>query len=480
MKKKICVIFASIVILILFLVSCQPTPVTEIVNNKNDQSVRVPTNTVEKKEMTETPQSYKSSTSNRLSGQNKTSKGGVLNIDAKIIEPQIGDFNIVKLQATTFTDEEVKNVVEYFSKGEPLYNSLSQGYWTKERIETIIIDLKEQINAIKGNNDPHDAFRIGDLEGSIEELEAMYQDAPYLQEWKKEHLVSGIAEVDTTRSEYILQPENKKLSFININSIFDSNNPMPTIEYYNRDTTDHGSAFSRNTGKHPLGITMSSNEVRVFIENMLDDLKIDHMGIDSITVAKDITEKDTALFESGETRLIADVDVDDGATRYYSVYLTRKHKGIISPYVSEYAFNDNSVAADGQPVNYRSIWGPEYIRVDINDTGILYFLWSCPTKIIEEEPYSENIIDIDTATDLFFKNASLLYADQDSEALLLKISRVELGYYYEPIKDNLDEYLMIPSWYFFGINENKMFLEDYFSDFARAHTIINATNGELM
>lgn len=489
MKYKNTKIFLSILLIAIILTGCMPTPKVEIVSHKDDNTISIlkdkpaTSSEINQEKTTIKVESNKSNEAyivDKYIAQSQTSNGGLLSIDANVSEHKNSDLNIVELEATTFTEKQVNNVVAYFAGDKPLYSTQSQDYWTKERIESETIKIKQDISQLKNLDDPQNAFQIGELEGNIEELKAMYVNAPSLEEWKKNTLIGDINEVNTTFGEYLLEPENNRLTAININNNLDSNNPMPTLEYNNRDISDEGSAFPRDTDKIPYGLEMSKNDVSVFIEKMLKDLEIEHMGIDSINIAKDFVDTDLDLFERGISREISDVDVNDGAIRYYSVYITRKYNGVNTPYVSEYEFRNNSVVADGEPVDYRSIWGPEYIRVDIDDSGILYFLWSCPTNIVREEKYDGEIISIDEASELFYKNASLLYADFDSKDIEINISDIELGYYYAPIKNDLKGYMMIPCWYFFGTNKNKIFIDDYINDFARAQAIINVNNGKLM
>ena len=136
---------------------------------------------------------------------------------------------------------------------------------------------------------------------------------------------------------------------------------------------------------------------------------------------------------------------------------------------------------------YRNPWTPEYIWMDIDDTGILSFRWQNPVEIVEVENKNVPVLTFEQAQKKFEEKMQLVLVNtkffdeaassEKTDSHEININKVVLGNQFVPVKDVPNEYRLMPCWIFFGT-------DTWFGEMSKklptSQLMLNAIDGEIL
>ena len=180
MKK----IYASLIIIMMFMTACQPTPEGLIVQNKADGELMDKIETTAMDTVTSEPISE--TTQENVQEEQKDDvykvighetfdqtlvNGMHLVADADVIMPDTETFPVVKYRRKQFSQSDLDNILNTLIGDKPLYGE--EALMTKEQIEEILIDLRLMLT-----DNQLTEKQKNDITNSINNWQRQYDGAP--------------------------------------------------------------------------------------------------------------------------------------------------------------------------------------------------------------------------------------------------------------------------------------------------------------
>lgn len=452
MKKRL--VFSIVIVLLLFsFAGCQATPNEEIVVNKKEDYF-------DKNKVSAVEETQKV-TDNEV-WSDKLEIGGVkITIDAPIEVPESGMYPVVRVKQSGFDPKVIKNIISYFAKDATVYdNPDGDNFYTKELIEQILVDEKQYRVSLG------DKFIDG--EGApLQEFEAQYESLPSEKDIERHEV--NIDNLNINNSSIYFDTGKKYPARINIvDERADMNRAYIELQNY-----DFWGAYtnSRHQADPPNGVTISEEDAIKMGKTALDEMGLDFMEVSDVQVS----DLYTNLTNS-----------ENSKKQCYSVFFSRTIEGVKSPLIQLYAWKNAGIEG-GTSGEYRNPWTPEYIWMDIDDTGILSFRWQNPVEIIEVENKNVPVLNFEQAQEKFEEkmnlvlvNTKFLESNESNENMStpeININRVVLGNQFVPVKDVSDEYRLMPCWIFFGTDT---WLGEMSEKLPTSQLMLNAIDGEIL
>lgn len=441
MSKRSVKLFVGILSIVLFVccftTACQPTPESEVVIGKNNDTLELAIHT----EATSGTQiNSEEFWIEELQSADKEVK---ININASVKESNVSSVSVVYVKPHYFNNEEVKKAVKELFGDQQLY----QHSVDKSELEQYIIALRADIKSLKEDgtySDLHMGSGAGekadtdDIKGTIEffeeklkKAEQNYNDAPDSPE-KITEIKMSQSEASNATGFYAQDGQDIPAIFsAYANTEFNSS----LIEFENL----QGKSYS-DTGELEADKQLALNTTAEKAEQIAVDL-LKNLGLEDVEV----------LTIHGGT---AGTDKD-----CYIITLERMIGGIPCQTIIEHT-GTTAFGVDG--AEYREPWEPEEIEVMVDDTGVIGFKWENPSEI--GETINNNVAMLaykkikSIASDQLQRSFTKLEFDQlKIDDKTVYVNQVVLGMMRISKKDSISEYYYLPVWDFighYGTNEN--------------------------
>ncbi len=184
------------------------------------------------------------------------------------------------------------------------------------------------------------------------------------------------------------------------------------------------------------------------------------------------------------------ITFDDFADNYY-FYFTKSYRGVPLTFTSV-----GYTAFSGA---YSVPWEYEHIRVCVTNNGLYSLDWVSPS--IEGEVLSEgvSVLPFEDIQELFKQNLQYCLGVGTNEPGVISqrvnVTEIRLGMARVAIKDKPDEFMMVPTWDFFGtltntysgpqpggwaLDENNQHTDEWYLDLDAGFLCINAIDGSII
>lgn len=481
MIKNKLVFLLVIIIIMSYLISCRPTPNSEIVvtnGNNLDNSIIQMTSS----EKYIAPASW-------IETINSDKTIFKISINASIRTPDIDKYFISSIKQRSYSQDDVDNIIGKLLKGEPLYEI--SNIKTKEEIEEKILYWKALL-ADKNNTDP-EHYNDYESEYNIEinKLEDQLDDAPVSYERKLldtninnadtklpqgDVIISDNlegeeregAEADATKLEDMLANVTFKRimgeAFINPiystqitftidskNSIFQYNNAPGGIKESGIDAENYA----------PISMQMTYEEAADLARELVVGMGINYMDI--------------ACAEIGiKNYEVHNMDDKSNPPQCYIFYFKRYIDGVPETYEQTTSSDSGGYA----PSNFF-----EYLRIDIDDSGVLFIKWVAPTEYIGMQYDNVQLLPFEDIKSIF--REQIFIRNEWNDNLVTEreivIDRIQLGLVRIAQKNEDEEYLLVPAWDFFGncieTSEDGIMKTN---EIAKSFLTINAIDGSII
>lgn len=431
-------VLAILLFVTCFTTACQPTPEAPVVVNKAEGVME---QVVKQTEMPE--EEYNVPTVWKDTLQKEGSKL-IIDVDAAVTVPDVGAYPIMKISPGRFTQEQADRMVQVLFKGKTVYGSSRP--LTKSELEDRLVELKADLEGKK--KDPKYVDNsIEDLENEIKLLEDQIRSAP-------ETVSDEVGSTLLQENEYgeirldlkadLGKKENATLWLMN-----QGNGVIGSMQCFAQFiNTDSGGPFQRFdewhiSGDKPTALKISREEAVAQAEQMLSDLGV--------------TDMDIAAISPG---IIGGSEGDDVSAnpQCYIICFTRTVGGVPTTLTrttgTGITANPEEIKNGDYPPDFRPPWDYERITVCVDDSGIAEFDWDSPVNMLESITDDAALIPFEQLQKSFEQQIFNKYAYiEDYEGLLSQtyhVKDIKLGLTRVASKDNLDEYILIPVWNFFG------------------------------
>lgn len=135
----------------------------------------------------------------------------------------------------------------------------------------------------------------------------------------------------------------------------------------------------------------------------------------------------------------------------YSFYYTREYDGVSSLLI------DPAPIVMTESKQYSKPYIREYVCVVADDSGVIYMDYNSFSDTIELVNDNVKIMSFDEVLEQFKK--SIFHNSLWGKTAEIYITKIEFGMVREQVKDNSDEYMMVPAWNFIGEVKTN-FIED--------------------
>ncbi len=441
------------------LAGCQATPEKDVVvNKKEDYFENDKVQVVAEEQEVELQESWK----------DELDIADVkINIDADIDVPDTGKFPVTKVKQTGFDQNTLKQIIDYFAKDENLYHNASgTSYMTKELVEQIVVDEKLYQNTLDSDNVGNIVEKVAEQFGEVpseKELDPVEVDREMIDTVTESIYFDGGKNIPAT---FVLSDERAEFN----RAYVACNN----FGFYGAYTDTHRQDDS------PNGVTITKEQAIEIGKSALDEMGFDYMDVSDVQVSSKYSDL------TGY--------VGDDSQQCYSIFFSRTIDNVKSPLVQLYAWN-NSGSESGESESFRKPWTPEYIWLNIDDTGILSFRWQNPVEVVEienenvpvltseeiKEKFKEKMQLVLVNTEFLKTDTEFLKTDNESGEELkenkMEIDRIVLGNQFVPVRDVMDEYRLMPCWIFYGTDT---WLGDMSEDMPTSQLMLNAIDGEIL
>ncbi len=440
-------IIIAVMLATAFTTACQPTPERPVVAGKQDDITAKVTDNGQNSSLAGVPTTFKDSYT-----QGKVT----VNLDAKVEVPQTPKIPVVKAVPERFTQDKVDKVIATLTQGKPIwepktvqtkselqrqlvyYQALLEiwGEKAKEKMDYIINDTKTKLLTA-----PETVQRkVSD--GKLKD--AQREPPPKGEEGKpvfdgQELSVEANLGYEYDAKLFITSSTNGKMD-----SVWYTNADDYIGKYMVYDSIPAGTA---------RGMKTTLAEAQAKAEKTVQDLGCG-LKLSCIRLA---TVNDPAATDP------------TNPPQAYVFYFTREVNGVPTTYETSDGASDGPVV-DNKYVEYYTY---EKLYMVIDDTGIVELQWTSPMKLTDTIADNAKLKGFDEVmsifkTQYFIRNAlkvngqveDYTYDPQNPNASPKlveknyvyneKITSIKLGLMRLPIKDNPNEYTLVPVWDFFG------------------------------
>ena len=482
MRKKNITIILGLYFMMSLLISCKATPEEAIVVNKSQNIERViATKDIENKY--EAPNYWEEIIPTEIDSFK-------IIVDADVMIPDVDAYPIIKIIQREFTQEDVNTFLDAFLQGEPLYEI--SNIKTKQEIEDEIIYWQMLLQERKiSDPDLYEEYKKAYTE-TIENLKNELSSAPEIYERKL--LNTNLNQnVNTFEEVNIIIPDNlseeeRKLaqedadkmkaaleatSLVQMQGEAFLNEGFPSILTI-RNGTNAKLQFNNAIGSTALNGTDAFNKKPIGMEMSYER---------AAEIARDIVNKigcgymDIAWTEIGTKNYELHGDEDGlDVPQCYVFYFRRFIKGIPETY-------EETISADTG--GYAPAYYYENLRIDIDDSGILFLKLIAPTEYIETLNDNTEMLTFEEIQDVFRKNIEIKHIwndDQKIDSREIHIQRITLGMIRIANKNDSDSFILVPAWDFFGYtvtvsDDDSESKDDYTTS---SYLTINAIDGSII
>jgi beta-lactamase regulating signal transducer with metallopeptidase domain len=439
-----------------FTAGCQPTPTKPVIVNKGDNELDdiiaqtpAPTATYQAPEQWE---------------ESMQQKNVKVEVKAAIDIPDASQFPVVSVEALQFQQSDVDKAVEAFF-GSATPREYTQ--YTKQYISNVILDMQQHLADLNSGKYKPDEGEKEQLEAAIKQWEEMYRTAP------ENAVDDGPADTSLKRTETggnsvtlvadLGGTENATLSVGNNESTLHS--AMSFTNYPTSGVVD--TKVQPLGGGKPNGVNTAPEEARGLAEGMLEKMGIADMKLSGV----------------GVVSFLATKTEDPGATsdrQAYQFAYVKSFKGIpMNDYASKMYRKDGG---DGESIpDYAPVLSPEQVIIWVDDSGVIRFHWTNPTKMGRILSENVSIKGFEEVKELFrrqiFYHAYTPTVEGYTTAI--KIEKAVLSYFLQPVKDEPHQYRAIPVWDFIGVDFDNG-ETPYRDSYEYTYLTLNAIDGSVI
>ena len=440
MKK----IYALLMILMILMSACQPTPEEEIVVNKNDGKFQqaleaTPEETAQLEEAlqeqeaqipVEYPERWQAEFE-KYGGRLKFS------IDADVIVSDAKNYPVVTLKPYYVPIEQANKIVEAVFGTLDVYCALYES--TKEQMQDMIVQVKADIKKAENDGDEEMAEQYRETLASMTES---LKDAPDEATYRK---YSGEYDIysstDSEQWSLVLRedPLNVKTPSLSVHNVIRSKvgNGYGTYvaygdyaqpQYLYIDETLYKTKYKDN----PL---FSTDEAKTAVEkanNFLSDIDIKDRVVEQMYAV---------AASEGSKEIIG-----------YKIFYGKQFNGITIPRQVQLGGSGLGNSIQTQE-NYIAPFKYEQMMVDVTYGEVYSFEWESPFEIDQVLKDDVELMPFDEIVSLAETQLAVKYAyleGQEDEIQNLYVDEIILTYAVEPIQNEKYQYMLIPVWAFYG------------------------------
>ena len=422
--------------------ACQPTPeglyvqkkdgeklieIIEESDNRNQTENENPDNDKNQIDIEETWQEKIESNNGRF----------ICYIDSNIIVPSICKFPAIKVTPYQFTAEDIKMYVNVLAPDAQLLvhgDGTPDIPLTKSEIETAILYLKKELNDVnsvlnkmKDKNVKHYEERKAITENELLELEEMYPNAPEKVEVEVLDITDDLMKqgfMATTKTKLRYNTEEEK--------------PFSSINLKVSDCDVYG---GRANG-FSLTFSDKNQDSTSIIELQPSSFTLEDAIESAYSLLKDIG-LETMKFSYSETQ-----------NNIYSLIFMRSYNEILTNYAEQDIDFDNP-----ELPTYSIGWPNEKLTIQYNTNGFLKRVrYKYPLEEMSILNTEVNILSFNEIQNIFrqqIKNEGMWIQNEKMISRTYYIDTIKLGMARISTKDNLDEYIVVPVWDFYGYSVDK-------------------------
>ena len=453
-KLRISLIFLSLALLI----GCKKSPESDIITNKNEDKL-------EKAIVKEANDQEQDDDVQHKKDEFKVSTGDLqVVVDAQVNAIK-GSMPIVRTIPREITSEDVKTWVEILFGGQKAYDPATPK--SKGELEKEILLWKQKINSKDLEEEYGD--EVADAKELYEEmicnLEKLYEDAP-----------EESAEKET---DYIFHPYEYYLSAEGISSEGDRN--AKDMKFFAE------TKYDKNGVKWKI---LATNRDEEDYDMHAIDFCDDSIDGENAILKYDCSDEE-ALNLAEETRIrlgLNDWEVYDiqelkgDSSCQHVFYYTRYYKQV--PTLTGYGIDLQSEDLYAANLYYESL------SIEVTNGKVTAVSWYSPMDIVEVENDNVKMLSFDEVYECFKSQMQSQYSKNtylengwfeegdeyfENAEMSIRINQIEQGMFRIKIKDNSEEYRMVPAWVFKG----STFCDgDFLTE--ESYVVINAIDGSVI
>ena len=429
MTKK-CLILSVLLLMVLFLplvCGCQPTPDTPPVVGKNNTPIPQASGAP-------TPMSFETPPAHWKEDAPITLGELTVTIDADITVPDVTAYPIIRVKDKIFTQEEADQIVAVLSEGKELYSAQQ----TRAELEQQLIELKAQLAQYKKQNNSESLTYT--TESMITETEEQIKALPENEVIEPPSTKFERTEVGAEAVGVHADLGKSQRAFIGISNRTVQWPYSSSLEFYNG-----AHYWPYNLEKHevlpengvPVGVKTTKEQAAEQAQAMLDKLGIRDMQLAVVRPAY--------LSNLSSTQQTEDVQC-------WQLTYERRIQGIpVSIFKDNQAFIKPSALGFEA---YNSSFNYETLTVQVDDTGIILFLWVGPVELLDTINENATLLPFADIQQRIKEQLPKKYTNlKFTEATQVHVTGVELGLARVRIKDAQDDYMLIPVWDVYGYND---------------------------
>lgn len=447
-------VFIVSICMVLLLVGCQATPSESLIVSKNNGVFDAAIN-----QKYHSPQNTNDTNQGTWNVSYTTNTNIPIEVNATIVTPPAQTIPVMRTIPRSFSNQEIEQIISYVANGRTLYENISS-VTTKEWIDHYIIESRRKIDKLRQQHVSESASVISSLEDSILYYLSVYDATP---SEKDIQLVAVDVQSIDHKTDVMFDAEKDTWATIQIIDERDTINRC-SFRFYNY---GFNGAYTNYQVKPelPLNLSISESEAIAKAKKFLTDINIDYMNHECTMVG--------VKYENVS-------GIIDNTNQCYALYFTRSINSINTPFVQFSPWKQNLSRLDPSD-NFRNPWTPEYILIEVNDSGVVSFQWHNPIDITDITCENVKVMTLSEAQAAFLTNMEFLVAnasigEYDTQNLKVEINCVEFGYQFLPIRDTYNEFWLVPCWVFYG--QDSIWENVY--NVSTSQMIINAVDGSLV
>lgn len=417
---------------VISLAACQATPKTPpVVNKQQGIEQKVENNTQGSNSLMGLPQTVK---------DNIVSGGITLSIDAQLEVPQTTVIPVVNVKPEQFTQDTVDKVVKTFIQGKQLYKP--SDVRSKQELQKLYV--LQQAMQLPGNSDEetnNNSRSAGAGAGSLDPA-SWQKDIDSAPETVKKTPITGKL-TDSNENDLVIDGKTYKgFHGQMLNAVADLgagsgaslkvftaySGKNCEIQFTNRDIT-HVYKYSELTS-NARGMKTTLDEAEKLAQDTLNTLGVSDLKLSGVQLG---------------TRIPLTKGEDPNKTNQaYGLWFTRN-------------VNDVTTTLDLTDTHLEDAKTYHYERVFmlIDDAGVIEFNWYSPMRQTGTISANAKILSFDDIMSTFKKQFPIHYAQAGSNKgnVTYKINRITIGMMRVQVKNQADQYMMVPVWDFYGTGD---------------------------